>query len=216
MASLFKAVAEFTPALAADAAEVACSGWVSPRRDGGDQTYFAAQHEGWRGRLASGGAPLVVALGSEQLLEVVVGSGQARHAVAMEKPGTVAAGDLGEVLDGGRECTGPVAVPEHGAKQPVEPTPHCTGLLALVVAQEPCRRVHPGIGALHLRPERRRAFQAVADLPPEPRELRGRAPFSKTRSRLLATASSRPFSFRPGAASGVRPSSVMALRTAAQ
>ncbi len=47
VASPFKAVAEFAPALVTDAAEVTCGGWVSPRRNGGDQTYFAAQHDRW-------------------------------------------------------------------------------------------------------------------------------------------------------------------------
>ena len=47
-------------------------------------------------------------------------------------------------------------------------------------------------------------------------EPRRAAPFSATRSRLAATFSSRLLSVRPEAASGGRPSSVIALRTAAQ
>jgi hypothetical protein len=37
---------------------------------GRDETHLAAQHDGWRGRLAPCGASLVVALESEQLLKI--------------------------------------------------------------------------------------------------------------------------------------------------
>lgn len=134
---------------------------------------LAAQHDGGRCRLASCGAPLVVALGPEQLFEVVVGPGQAGHGIAVEQSGTVAAGDLGEVLDGGCHCAGLVTVPEHGAEQPVEPAPDRAGMLALVVVQQPCCSMHPDIGAFHRRPEWGRAVQAAADQVAEPRERRG-------------------------------------------
>jgi hypothetical protein len=173
MAALFKAVAECAPVLSADTAKVACGGRVLSRCDGGDQANLAAQHDGGRGRLPSRGTPLVVALGSEQLFEVVVGPGQAGHGIAVEQSGTVAAGDLGEVLDGGCQRAGLVTVPEHGAEQPVEPAPDRTAVLALVVVQQPCCSMHPGIGACHRRPEWGRAVQAATDQLAEPRERRG-------------------------------------------
>jgi len=136
---------------------------------------------------------------------------------AVEQPWTVAAGHLGEVLDGRCQRAGLIAMSAHGRDQAVEAAPHHGGVLALVVAQHPCRGVHPGVGALDVRPERCSALQAAADQPTQLRERRRREPpFASTRSRLSATASSRALSFRPGAASGARPSSVMALRTAAQ
>ena len=123
MASLFKAVAEFAPALTADAPQVACGWRVMSGGGGRDEPHFAAQHGRRRGRLASRGAPLVVALGAEQLLKIVVGPGQARHGAAVEQPGPVAAGNLGKVLDGGDECASPVAMAQHGTEQPIEPAP---------------------------------------------------------------------------------------------
>jgi hypothetical protein len=76
--------------------------------------------------------------------------------------------------------------------------------------------MHPAIDPLDGWPEGGGALEAPGDQLAQPRERRRAAPFSTTRSRLSATASSRALSFSPEAASGVRPSSVMALRTAAQ
>lgn len=216
--SSFEALTEFGPSLSVDASQLSGIGRTQAGGRGRDQANLAAEHGGRRGGLAAGGASLVVALRAEQLLEVVVGPRQARHAVAVEQSGPVAAEHLGEVLNGRGQTAGAIAVPAHGRDQAIEPPADGCGSLATSIAQQPCRGVHPGVGAFHIRPERGRAFQAAADQPAKPRE-RGRggtAPFCRTRSRLSATASSRPLSLSPGAESGVRPSSVMALRTAAQ
>ncbi len=110
-------------------------------------------------------------------------------------------------------CAGAVA--DHGADQAVEAAPDHGGGLAGRVAQDVRRPVHPAVGPLDGRPEWGGAHEAAADQPAQPLERRRPAPLSATRSRLSATASSRAF-FRPEAASGGRPSSVTALRTAAQ
>ena len=216
VSALVEAVAQFAPRLPVGAAQLAPIGRAYAGRGGGDQTHLAAQHSGRRGRLAPRRAPLVVALGAEQLLKAVVGPRQARHGAAVEQPGAIAAGDLGKVVDGGRQRAGQILVPVHGPDQPVEAAADSGGVLTLVVAQHPRCRMHPGIGALHIRPERRRALQAAVDQLAQPRERCRKPPFTSTRSKLAATASSRALSFSPGAASGGRPSSVMALRTAAQ
>src|SRR4051794_6641365 len=104
----------------------------------------------------------------------------------------------------------------HGGDQTVEAALDLGGILAGLVAENVGRPVHPAIGALDVRPELGRALQAAADQLAQPRERRRGAPFSATRSRLSAPASSRALSCSPEAASGGRPSSVMALRTAAQ
>jgi hypothetical protein len=122
------------------------------------------------------------------------------------------------VIDGFRQaaCTGMVT--GHGADQAVEAASDRDGGLASLVAQDVCRPVHPAIDPLDVRPGGSGAVETAADQFTQPRERRWRraAPFSTTRSRLSATASSRALSFSPEAASGGRPSSVMALRTAAQ
>ena len=153
---------------------------------------------------------------AEPLLEVVVGARQVGHGIAVKQPGPVAAGNLAEVPDRVGERTGLAAMANHGADQAVEAALDHGGALVLVVVQHPRCRMHPGIGALHIRPKRGRVLQAAADQLTQFCQLRRRAPFCATRSRLLATFSKRVLSLRPGAASGARPSSVMALRTAAQ
>jgi len=120
----------------------------------------------------------VVALGAEQLLKAVVGARQARHGAAVEQPGTVAAGDLGKVVDGGRQRTGQAAMPAHGRDQPIEAAPDHASPLAPIVAQHPRCRVHPGVGALHVRPQRRRALQAAADQLAQPHQWRRKPPFA--------------------------------------
>ena len=65
---------------------------------GRDQLHLAAQHGSGRGGLVPRCAALVAKLRAEQLLEVFVGGRQAGQGVAVEQSGTVAAGDLGEVV----------------------------------------------------------------------------------------------------------------------
>ena len=96
MAPLIQALSDLVPAFVADAAEIARGRWVQPRRGGGDQPHLTAQHGSGRGGPAAGGAPLVLTLGAEQLLEVVVCKRQAGHGVAVEQARSVAAGDLGK------------------------------------------------------------------------------------------------------------------------
>ena len=120
------------------------------------------------------------------------------------------------MVDRPRQVTRAGAVAGHGGHQAVEAPPDHGGVLAALVAEDVRRPMHPAVGPLDRRPEGGGALQAAADQPAQPRERRRVAPFSATRSRLSATASSRARSFSPEAASGGRPSSVMALRTAAQ
>jgi hypothetical protein len=158
----------------------------------------------------------VVALRSEHMLEAVVGARQVRGGVTVEQPRSVTARDLEEVADRSRQIARAGTVAGDGADQAVEAAPDQIGGFARRVAQDVRRPVHPAVDPLDVRPEGGGALQAAADQPAQPRERRRPAPFSATRSRLSATAWSRALSFSPEAASGVRPSSVTALRTAAQ
>jgi len=128
----------------------------------------------------------------------------------------VAAGDLAEVLDRLAQAAGAVAMAEHGAHQSIEAALHRSGVLDVMVVQNVRRLVHPRIGTLDVGPQRCSLRQALPDQLLQLRKRRRGAPFSATRSRLSATFSSRPLSVSPLAASGAWPSSVMALRTAAQ
>jgi hypothetical protein len=124
--------------------------------------------------------------------------------------------DLAEVIHRSRQAPGAVAVAGHGPDQAAEAALDRGGGLPGLVVQDVGRPMHPAIDPLDVRPEGGGALQAAADQLVQPRERRRAAPFSPTRSRLSATASSRPLSFGPEAANGGRPSSVMAPRTAAR
>lgn len=160
----------------------------------------------------------MIALRPEQLLKVVVGARQAGYGIAVEQTGPVTAGHFTEVPDSVGQRSHSVAVAVHGGEQPVKTAPDDRGTVRLAVVENVCRPVHPGVSARHIRPERCRALQATRDQPLQSRQERRRVlpPLAVARSRLAATFTSRPLSARPEAASGARPSSVIALRTAAQ
>lgn len=150
------------------------------------------------------------------MLEVVVGTRQIRHGVAVKQPRTITAGDLAEVVDGIAQAARAVAVTGHGTHHAVEAALNRGRILVRMVVQDVRRLMDPFVGSFDVRPQRGGLFQAMLDQTPQRLKLRRRPPFSVTRVTLLATASNRPLSFRPEAASGGWPSSVMALRTAAQ
>src|SRR5215212_8940484 len=216
VAPAVEAVAQRRPGVPVDPAQFARVRRAQAGRGGGDQAHLAAQNGGGRGRFAPVCPALVVALRAEELLEAVVGARQAGHGVAVEQPGPVAARYLAEVPDSLGERPRLAAVTGHGGQEPVEAAPDKAGVLLAPVVQDVGGPVHPAVGARDVRPERSRALQAAGDQLAQPREPRRAAPFSPTRSRLAATFSSRLLSVRPEAASGGRPSSVIALRTAAQ
>src|SRR4051812_50189627 len=93
-------------------------------------------------------------------------------------------------------------MPGDRGDQAVEATLDFDGALAGLVAQDVSGPMHPAIGAFDIRPECGGALQTAADQLAEPRERRRGPPFSATRSRLSATASSRALSRSPEAASG--------------
>src|SRR4051794_11592260 len=216
MPPVVKTLAECGPSLPADPTQLAHSGWAQPRRRGRDQAHLPTEHGGRGGRLAPTGPALVVALRAKQMLEIVVGPRQAGHRVTMEQPGFVAAGHLAEVPDGVGARPRLAAVPVHGGDEPVEAAPDKAGGLLAPGGEGGGGVGHPAAGARDGPPYGRGAPEAGGDQRAHPRQPRRAAPFSATRSRLAATFSSRLLSVRPEAASGGRPSSVIALRTAAQ
>src|ERR671929_318514 len=77
-------------------------------------------------------------------------------------------------------------------------------------------RAEPAGGAADIGPEGAGARQATLDEGRDPPQRPAQSPLSSTRCRLPAIASSRACSLSPEAASGGRPSSVSAERTAAR
>lgn len=160
----------------------------------------------------------MVALGAEQLLQGVVGARQVRHIGGVEQSWSIAVRDLAEVVEGGTKPFHPIPVALHRPQQSVEAPPDLGPRLTGGVGQEVGGRMHEDEALFHRRPERGRAGERPLDQVLEPRKraraLRLGPPFERTRSRLLATFSSRSFKRRPAASSGARPSSVIALRIA--
>ena len=150
------------------------------------------------------------------MFKIVVGARQIRNAVAVEQARAIAAGHLAEVRDRAAQAGGAVAMAEHGTHQSIEAALHRGCIFGIMVVQNVRRLVHPWIDALDIGPEGAGLCQALPDQLLQLRKWRRGAPFSITRSRLSATFSSRCLSFNPLAASGAWPSSVTALRTAAQ
>ena len=216
LASLIETLPEIFPLFPISAPQIRTAWCALPCGNGGNQPCLTAQHGCGRGGLAPGGTAFVVALRAELMLKIVVGPRQIRHGVAVKQPRTIAAADLAEVLDGLAQAARTVAVTGHGPQQAVEAALHRGGILVLMVVQDVRRPMDPLVGPFDVRPQRGGLFQAMLDQVQQRRKLRWGPPFSITRSTLSATASNRPLSFRPEAASGGWPSSVMALRTAAQ
>jgi hypothetical protein len=103
-----------------------------------------------------------------------------------------------------------------GTDEPAVATPHPGRVEPRLVAEDGRRAVRPAEGDPHVRPQVRSRFEAPGQDRPEPTQLVREPLFTATRSRLSATCASRSTSFNPDAASGGRPSSVNAERTAAQ
>jgi hypothetical protein len=212
----FELLAQVLPLAVIDPAEVATGRDLQACGDAGHEPHRSTQHCTWRGCLAAGGASLMVALGAKQLLERVVGARQVRHVSGVEQAGPVTARDLAEVIEGCPEPTDTAAVPLHGCKQAREAPPDLGTDLVRFTGEEAGGGMNEAVGPLQIRPERCCPGESAADQKLEPRERARRPPFERTRSKLLATFSSRSFRRRPAASSGARPSSVIALRTAPQ
>ncbi len=70
-----------------------------------DHAHGAAYHQRGRGALAPGGAAFEMARGAEGVLQIIVGSGEVGHRVAVEETGPVARRHLLEVRGSGGQCS---------------------------------------------------------------------------------------------------------------
>src|SRR4051794_6134785 len=98
--ALFQAGSGFAPFDRIDRRQVLSADWGEAGQCGGEDADGAAHDQAWRGDFAAGGAPLMVALSAEELLQVVVGRRQPRNLQVVEQAGAVAVGDLEEAVDG--------------------------------------------------------------------------------------------------------------------
>ena len=124
------------------------------------------------------------ALRAKKLLQILIGPGQLRDALAVNQAGPGAPAALQTVPY--RWCEAPgfgLRLP-HGPEQPVPP-PLSSGAWLLGGMMPDVRgAMHPAIGHLHLGPQRRRRVQPTAqDRPQAPSRL-GQGPLFSLRSRL--------------------------------
>jgi len=169
------------------------------------------------GDFAARGAPLMVALSSEELLEIVVGRRQAGHPQAVEQARAVAVRDLEEAVDRVSQSAGLIAAGPPRLEQADIAGFDLIGGAPGRVLQDARGGVDPAEAAPDVGPQRAAAVQTFDEQGAQALQLRSRTPpFSSIRPRLASIASSRSCSRSPAASSGARPSSVRALRTAAQ
>ena len=170
LAPAFEGLAQRPPRHRINPAKVAPGRRLGPRADAGHEPHGTPQHRAGRGRLASGGAPLVVALRTEELFEGVVGPRQVGPVGSVEQPGPVASRNLAEVVEGCPKVVRSATMTLHGGQQPVEASPDLGPRLAGGVGQEARGSMHEDEALLHLGPERRRAGERPLDQEREPRE----------------------------------------------
>lgn len=189
---------------------------MQARGGGGDDPDGAREHQG-RGRdFAPGRPPLMVALGSKELFQRVIGAWEIRDGIAVKEAWPVTAGDLEEMGQRGCECPSGRLVPGQPSQQATQASLHrCPGQLVFV-GEDLRHPLDPAVGKPHVGPQRGSGRQTPLEEGLQSSEWLGERPFFPSRARLWETALSRSWSLRPEATKGGRPSSVRALRTALQ
>src|SRR5262245_60822721 len=156
----------------------------------------------------------MIAIDTKKLLQIIIGPGKIRDAIAVPQAGPGAPADLQTVPNRGRAGPGLGVMRPHGPTQPVQPALHGCLRARGVVVQDVGGAMHPAIGHTPLGPPRRRRVQPTPQDRLQAPEGCGPAPLFSTRSRLGALALRRAWSGSPAADKGRRPSSVRARRTA--
>src|SRR5262249_6220554 len=98
--TLLQLLTQVAPRLQVPGAQVLGSHGAMTRYRRGDQTHRTAQHQAGSADFATAGTPLVIAIRPEILLQVVVGAGKLRTAIAMEQPRPITGADLEEMVCG--------------------------------------------------------------------------------------------------------------------
>src|SRR5438552_3985038 len=162
----------------------------------------AAEHQAGGGPLAPRGAPLMPAMGAKQLLQILIGAGESRDAIAVEKPGPITAADLEKVGDGGGKRARFGVVPCHRPEEPPQAPLHHGLTVLVVVVQDVGRPMDPAIGAADSRPDRGIGREALVGPDVEALERLGQGTLFSTRSRLSVMAVRWAFSVRQEVAIG--------------
>jgi len=216
LAALLQAGAEFSPVQDAPRRQFLSGVGPQARAQASHDANRSPQHQtGGRG-FAAGTAAFMVSGGAEELLQGVIGPGQVGNLIAMEQAGQVAGRDFQEVPQGRARSPGPLTLPSHRPQMGPVLAADDLGGAFLGVAENRGGLLHQAKGVLDRRPECGGLGQALSEDGLQLRQGLGEPLFSFTRCKLADTSCSRPWSFRPLATSGGRPSSVSAERTAEQ
>jgi hypothetical protein len=196
--------------------EFCCGVGMQPGGDGGNHTDGATQDQGRGSGFAPCGTPFMIAIRPEKLFQIIIGPRQIRHRRAGEESWPVTASDLTEVLQCRCECPSGGLVSRHRAQQAPEATLHSQRLALVLVAENVGGPLDPAIAHTHVGPSISRVHHAPLQQGLQPAQFLGQRPLFAPRSRLAVIALRRSWSLSPEASRGGRPSSVRALRTAAQ
>jgi hypothetical protein len=151
-----------------------------------------------------------------KLFQIILGPGQIRHGRAGKESGPVTPGALpeGHQGRGKRPCGSQVS--RHRPQEAPEATRHGQGLALVLIPKDMGRPMDPVRPRTDVGPQLSRVDQAALKQGLQPAQLLGQGPLFAPCSRLAAIALRRSGSLSPEASRGGRPSSVRALRTAAQ
>jgi hypothetical protein len=156
------------------------------------------------------------AIRAKALLQIIIGPGEVRDAIAVKEAGPVTPRDLEEVGDGKGERPSGGLMPHHSAEQPLQAALQRRLCMLISVVEDVGHPMDPAIGDADVGPESGSCREALVEPGVEAPERLGHGPLFSTRSRLSEMAVRRSWSLSPEAARGGRPSSVRALRTALQ
>ena len=115
----------------------------------------AAQDHTRRSRFAPCRTPLMVAIRSEKLFQIIICAGQLRHGIAGEEAWPVTAGDLPEVHERRFERPRGSLVSRHRAQESSEATLHRQRFTLVGVAEDMRRPIDPVIPCTHVRRQSR-------------------------------------------------------------
>jgi hypothetical protein len=152
MTAVVEAGAEVAPLCFVGARQVVRIGRLQAGCGGGEEAHGTAEDGGGRRGFSSRGAPVVIAMRSKELLQIIIRARQARNGVAVEQPRAIAPRHLGEVRDGVGQLPRLAAMTAHRADQPMQAPAHGTGGEAGLVLENARRLMNPGEGDLHIRP----------------------------------------------------------------
>ena len=155
-------------------------------------------------------------MGSEEVFEVVVRAGKIGDLVAGEEMRPVTPSHLEEVPERRAEPAGRSGGPSHAGREGSQPAAQKGRRRSRMVFEQGGHPPYPPKSLAYRLPQGRRPHQAAVDDVGYAPEARAEPPFLETRRRLLEIKLSLWWSLSPEASRGGRPSSVRALRTAAQ